>query len=197
MPQNMNENIDQLIKKYLQAETTLEEESKLRQYFDSENIPEQYKEYREVFRAFREESEVKLRPAKKRMPLCKNRSRRIIRMIPYSGVAAAVLACALTFSGRNYARIDGKKTRKTEIIEQYAGAKFDKVETLLSGCLNPLDKLHKVTKGNEISRKTFEDLKKTIHNIYHNLLIKVKHEKINDSSSVPLPDGNNNKCTNA
>jgi len=49
----MNENnIRQLIERFLNAETTLEEEQTLYEYFQDENVADDLKPYREVFQSF-------------------------------------------------------------------------------------------------------------------------------------------------
>ena len=47
-------NVEELLKKYWDCETTLEEEKQLREYFGSNNIPEQLKDTAPLFRYFEE-----------------------------------------------------------------------------------------------------------------------------------------------
>ena len=47
-------NMEDLLKKYWDCETTLEEETQLREYFGGKNIPDQWKETAAMFRYFEE-----------------------------------------------------------------------------------------------------------------------------------------------
>lgn len=198
----MDKDIDILIKKYLQAETSLEEEARLWLFFCSEEVPEEYEVYRELFRAFQEESKVRVKARKARLPLLKGKTaRHVLNIVLYPSVAVVLLLCVLTLSGesdKSYARINGKKIKQQEFIEQYAGSKVQKAGLLLSGCLNPLDNLYKARRGSEIGLETLSHVKETIYNIYDNLPITIiRHEKINDSNLVPLPAGSDNERPNA
>ena len=49
-----SKNMEDLLKKYWECETTLEEETQLREYFGGKNIPDQWKETAAMFRYFEE-----------------------------------------------------------------------------------------------------------------------------------------------
>ena len=52
--------IEQLLEKYWNTETSLEEEQQLRDFFRGENIPETLKETAELFRYFDQQKKVQL-----------------------------------------------------------------------------------------------------------------------------------------
>lgn len=79
-------NIDQILAKYWEGETSLEEEKILKDYFQSGNIADEHKKYNDLFVFFGQESEVKYTKTNVR----KKAVHRPLRMrLP--GVAAAVL----------------------------------------------------------------------------------------------------------
>ena len=49
-----SKNMEDLLKKYWDCETTLEEEKQLREYFGGSNIPDQWKDTAALFRYFEE-----------------------------------------------------------------------------------------------------------------------------------------------
>ena len=50
-----SKHIEQLLEKYWNCETSLEEEKQLREYFGGENVPGQWKEASELFRYFEQQ----------------------------------------------------------------------------------------------------------------------------------------------
>lgn len=58
-------NIELLLKKYMEGETTLEEEKELCAYFTSENVAPQFKEYQVLFGFFKKERERNYEPPHK------------------------------------------------------------------------------------------------------------------------------------
>lgn len=58
-----SEKIDELLNKYWNCETTLEEEEQLQAYFRNSSIPEQYKETAALFRYFHEQKKQSLADA--------------------------------------------------------------------------------------------------------------------------------------
>lgn len=116
-------------------------------------------------------------------------------------IAVAVTLCIIIFTApknKYYARINGKTVNQNDLVEQYAADKLHKAELLLSGCLNPLDNLQKVKKGGSRGGEALTDIQETLYNIYYHLPLKTtRHEEVNDSSHVSLPDGSDHKRTNA
>lgn len=54
--------IEELVKKYWDCETSLEEEHQLREYFQGNDVPEQWKETATLFRYFEEQKSQQVRP---------------------------------------------------------------------------------------------------------------------------------------
>jgi len=196
----MEKDINKLLNRYLQAQTTLEEEKELKQYFNSETISDRWLIYHKMFDAFAQEADTKMNPKKIRIPTKKSK-KRIFSFILYPSIAVSVLIFFLVFSNENsksYVRINGKKIKEPEFVEQYTSAKFKKAGLLLSGSLNSFDNLHKIKKGVEVGNETLEDVKETIQTIYENLPIKIiKHEKNDDFSRMLPADSSDNESADA
>ena len=162
------EDIDILLEKYFQAKTTLEEENELKRFFSSEEIPDEWKVYDGLFGAFVKEADVKMNPKKMRFVPRENR-KRVFNFVFYPAVAVAVSLFVFVFYhdfDNSYVKINGKKIRQPEFIEQYTSVKLKKVNYLLSGSLNPLENLHKAKEAVERGNASFESVKETIYNIY-------------------------------
>lgn len=118
-------NIEELLNKYFEGETSCEEERKLRRFFTQGRVPEHLQAYRPMFTFFEEESK---RP-KTHAPL----RRRLL--YAFSGIAAGVLI-ALAIDGlnrhfgaepENYVIIDGKCYTDARLIHEQAREAFDDV----------------------------------------------------------------------
>lgn len=118
-------NMEELLNKYFEGETSCEEERELRRFFTQGPVPEHLQAYRPIFAFFEEESK---RP-KGSLPL----RRRLLYAL--SGVAAGVLI-ALAIAGisrhiggapENYVIIDGKCYTDARLIHEQAMNAFDDV----------------------------------------------------------------------
>lgn len=58
------QNIDMMLKHYLEGESSLEEEKQLRAYFSSGNVAPQFKEYQVLFSFFKEEKKNTYQPVR-------------------------------------------------------------------------------------------------------------------------------------
>ncbi len=67
------ENIDQLLEKYWEGETNLQEEKELRAYFNANNIAERHKESASIFQFYKSESLIK-------MPEIKSESNKVVQL---------------------------------------------------------------------------------------------------------------------
>ena len=76
-------NIDKILERYFEAETTLEEEQVLREYFEQKNIHERHKIYTPMFSYFVEE--------KSALKDIKKKNRRKIPHHIWSGIAASII----------------------------------------------------------------------------------------------------------
>ena len=184
--------IEELLNKYLDSETTIEEEKYLLQYFQSENIPENLLIYKQIFDYIRNSKNetipsvdfdnVLLAKLKTRKF---NKISKIKRTIYYiSGIAATILIfIALFFSFKKHDKIEQSFNSQTKVIENTVKSKSIDVKnpeesyritlkTLLfvSKSMNEgtkkLNKLSAFNKGLEEAKKIskFEDCQKFIIN---------------------------------
>lgn len=123
MKQN-EENISVLIEKYFEGLTSLQEEQSLRDYFQQENIPEEWKVYQPVFQFFSQEIAAEKNLSEKPFTVVKPRRRRFF----YTSIAAAasiILLFGLKFAldverrapEKSQAYINGKKMTDMVLIQ--------------------------------------------------------------------------------
>ncbi|WP_321480749.1 hypothetical protein [uncultured Bacteroides sp.] len=121
--------IEDLISKYFEGATSIEEERKLRRYFAKNHIPEDLQKYKPIFAYF--EKEIKGNQVKKKYSM----KQRITYTL--SGIAAGLLI-AISISGLykqmdakpdNYVIIDGKKYTDTHMVQAQAKAAFQNVSS--------------------------------------------------------------------
>jgi hypothetical protein len=85
-----NTEIEKLLKKYWEAETSLQEETQLSTYFKSDNISSEHLPYRDLFQYFDHAAEVTFVDLdEKVIPFRRNRIRRLQRSV--IGIAASLL----------------------------------------------------------------------------------------------------------
>lgn len=115
--------LDNILDRYFEGETTLDEERTLREYFRQQDIPEEYKVYAPMFRFFTEEKEsgteeVATKKKKRKLPI-----------YIWSSVAACILLVITIVSIYNYQAndtsrslvyIDGEKISDVQIINSQA-----------------------------------------------------------------------------
>lgn len=140
-------NIDELLNKYFEGETTCEEERQIRHFFIREQVPERLEVYRSMFafletqnKQFRSENEE--RSAKsKTVPATKKTKKKIRHYIRYtlSGIAAGLILLfgitgihhQMTATPDNYVIINGKKYTDINMIKEQAQSAFNDV------CISP------------------------------------------------------------
>jgi hypothetical protein len=119
----INDNsMGELIEKYFDGATSLDEERLLRSYFRCKNVPDEWKVYQPIFRYFSSEREKRA---------SENKAKTIwMSSLRWVGVAAA--ACLLLFAGlkffstqqgfpeKSYAYINGKKYTDLRLIQSEA-----------------------------------------------------------------------------
>ncbi len=88
-------NIEKLLEKYFEGETTISEEKELKVYFTRETVPSHLERYRDLFQYFSEESTV---TATKELTLNTDRKRFVYTWI---GIAASVALIAGVFLTRS------------------------------------------------------------------------------------------------
>lgn len=135
----MTTDIQHLIDKYFDGESSAEEEKILRRYFTQEDLPEELKVYASLFRFLDDEatalailneirSEEK-RPARRRLLSLRN-----LRTI--AAVAATLLIAVLLLTRPDrkpaltgsYVWVDGKQITDPATVQKYAEASFGKIQ---------------------------------------------------------------------
>lgn len=126
-------NIEELLNKYFEGETTCEEERQLRQYFAEGMVPEHLEVYRPMFAFFnKKKQEHNATTPEPSMRITSFRRRLIYSL---SGLAAGlliILAIAgitryLNPTPENYVIIDGKCYTNAELVHEEALAAFQEV----------------------------------------------------------------------
>lgn len=103
--------IENLLEKYLAAETSLKEENVLKNYFSQENIPTHLEEYKNMFNYFTNSS---LEVSSKSISLPENKNRSIL--MKWLSVAAAVVFLVSIYSV-NQINIAEKEEAKLAFLE--------------------------------------------------------------------------------
>jgi len=103
--------IENLLEKYLAAETTLKEENVLKNYFSQENVPSHLEEYKSMFNFFTNSS---FEVSSKSISLPENKNRSIL--IKWLSVAAAVVFLVSIYSV-NQINIAEKEEAKLAFLE--------------------------------------------------------------------------------
>ena len=153
--------INQLIEKYFQGKTTLQEENELKNYFLSGNVSLEHEKYRSMFETFNLElmETIPIR-TKKNFPLQRNVRKIRLLSISISGIAAAfILTFWLlgTYPSEDFAVIKGKRIDNKEFAQQYTLNKFNKLHNLLAKSMQSMDDINKVRN----SLKSVQKIKET------------------------------------
>ncbi len=130
-------NINTLVNKYFEGETSVEEEKILRQYFTAENLPHNLQQLAPIFRYMDNEATAlsvlqEIHRETRDLSTKSNRVHRIIAII--TSVAASLLIGILllkmpTQKNQNYTWVNGKRITNSEAIRQYAQESFEKVQS--------------------------------------------------------------------
>ena len=135
--------IDSLLNKYFDGETTLEEERMLRTYFNQDNLPEHLKEFAPMFNYIEDERvalEVlkEISDASPALTVTKKRKAILSKSLYISAVAAAcIIAVFFLFSpgksnsngSESYAWINGKRITDKEEIKMFAEKSLENVSS--------------------------------------------------------------------
>lgn len=139
----MKKNIDILLEKYFGAETSLEEEKILKEYFRSGKVDDKHEKYRALFCTFDREKEqtARLPTGKKNV-----RSVRIVSLL--ASIAAMFTLAVVLFNypkqAQSFAIIQGERITDEQYIENYVSIKFEKVNNTLSDNFSTSHKFEKV-----------------------------------------------------
>lgn len=133
--------IDQLLEKYFQGTTTLQEEQELKLYFSSEEVFDKHKEFQPLFDLFSVEKKATYPAA----PQSTQKRALWIKVSAFSGIAASIaLVTMLLFTpGKKptdtYLVINGNKLQDEQLAQQYAEDKLSTVCALLNKGLQPIE----------------------------------------------------------
>lgn len=159
----MKTTIATLIDKYFCAETTLEEEKILRNYFASGEVEEEWLPYKALFGTFTAISEEKSTPAisfipekRKRISIFENR-KWIVAIKAVASCIFIVLVVSLLKNTYNdyilqkdtYIVMNGKRINDSELAVKYANKQLAKSSQKIKKGLSKLDKLEKLQKLNQ------------------------------------------------
>ncbi len=135
--------IDSLLNKYFEGETTVEEERMLRAFFNQKNLPEHLKELASMFTYIEDERVAlealkEIRDASPALTVSKKRKSIFSRSLYISAVAAACITSVffLFLTGKSnsngsesYAWINGKRITDKKEIKMFAEKSLDKVSS--------------------------------------------------------------------
>ena len=129
-------NINKILEKYFEGETSLQEEEILHEYFRDGNISEEHKQYAPLFGYFRQERDkIAKIPAKKRK----------LPVYIWSGIAACIMIVLLvrftTSTGhddlsKSLVYIDGKKISDIETINSQALKSIENISDMDEDAIN-------------------------------------------------------------
>ena len=139
-------NIDHLLNKYWDAETSLEEEQILHEYFNSAQVAENHKQFEVLFNVFETERSIKLKKTLEK-PTSKNN---IIRLRTIGIAASILLAIGVLFLNKDTPKVSNINVVSIETPEE-ALAYTREALALVSGNL---------TKGSAQLRKGLKPLSK-------------------------------------
>ncbi|MBP1678017.1 MAG: hypothetical protein H6Q20_2576 [Bacteroidetes bacterium] len=152
--------INELLQKYFNGETSLQEEEQLKLYFKSENISTEHEPYKVLFGVFESESKVTYPAASLTTEDLGRRQTRFFRMkvISLSGMAATVLLAVWLFNSApsgnsDYVIMNGKRVDNSELAQELAINQMNKVNDILAKSLKPMNSIQKVKQSLEPVRK--------------------------------------------
>jgi len=169
--------INELLEKYFNGETSIQEENQLKEYLKSVNVTPEHKSYSYMFDVFETERQ-ETYPGKivKQIDNKPEKDKRIwLKIISISGIAASVLLAFWFFSSspanEDYAIINGKRINDQDYIQQLTNAKLEKVNGMLAKSMKPLQSIEKVRNSLEPVRK-ISQVKMTLNDVKNKLNLK-------------------------
>lgn len=119
---------DELLQKYFDGATTLEEEKAIKAAFASGQISEQYRRYLPLFQSFLREQAEQM-PAKVPAPKpARTQKFPLVRLISIGAAACAVVLLTLKLSATpdDYMMVHGKRMNDPQMAREFANAKLEK-----------------------------------------------------------------------
>jgi hypothetical protein len=134
------DNIKLLMEKYLEGLTSLDEEQKLRAYFQRENVPQEWKMYQPIFQYFTAERDAIAKTGRPDLSANKVGIKQMV--LRWGSIAAA--ACLLLFVGlRLFMNVD----IGLEVSQAYIdGEKYTDIELIRTETLKGLENLSQGSK---------------------------------------------------
>jgi hypothetical protein len=161
--------IDDLLNKYWNCESTLEEEQELREYFKGKNIPEQLRETASLFRYFEENKKKDLHDAsfdKEILERVKSPKKTAISRVLYNSMRIAA-GIAVLVVATWFVRNEIRKSSPTQVVDTYNDPKMALEETkkallmISKGFGKAEEKAKKITLFNEAQQKIQQEETKT------------------------------------
>jgi hypothetical protein len=156
------EEISKLLEKYFEAQTSLQDEETLKQYFESDQVKPEHEPYKVLFGVFEAESQISYPiEFQRNEDLGKRKAWNFrLKIISFSGMAAAVLLAVWLFNYHpvpaDYAVLNGKRVDNPELAQQLAQKQLNKVNRVLAKSMKPMNSLQKVKQSLEPVRKMSE-----------------------------------------
>ncbi|MBD8389284.1 hypothetical protein [Dysgonomonas sp. BGC7] len=129
-------NIDKLLEKYFEGETSLQDEQELREYFSRPNIEEKYKSYAPMFSYFSENQKPRSKSKSKRrniLFICTNIAASIALLI---GAYIVFVSPLDSNTSQSVVYIDGKKSTDLNIINNKALISIENISEMNEDVLN-------------------------------------------------------------
>ena len=149
------ENMNELLERYFNGESSLQEENQLKIYFKSSNVDPEHEMYRPLFVVFESESEISYhsdRPADLKIKTHKV-SNFWLKSISLTGIAASLVLAVWLFGNNaattDYAVVNGKRINDAAYAQQLAVSKINKVNKMLAKNMQPLNSIRIVKKNLE------------------------------------------------
>jgi len=159
--------IDDLLKKYFEGKTTLQEENFLKSYFRHEKVLPENEIYKSLFQVFDEKANEKMAEKVSEKKVLPKVKRFWKQTVPISGIAAALLVIFWLKpieKNEDFVIVNGKKIENTQFAQNYAFEKLNNVSNTLENNLKPLEAITTVKSSMEPVKK-IPQIKKRLEKI--------------------------------
>ena len=134
-------NIKQLLDKYLEGQTSLQEEQRLRNYFRQDNIDESLLEFKPMFDFFNEEREsAMIDEYETIIPEQNNRPKTI--KIRFGRISIGIAASVMLLLGAKFIFFNQEKEILSQSIVYVDGQKFTDINTIQLQTLNAIEAIY-------------------------------------------------------
>ena len=132
-------NIKQLLDKYFEGKTSLQEEQTLRNYFRQDNIDESLLEFKPMFDFFNAERELTMLEENETIVIPEQTNRPKRNKILFSRISIGIAASFMLFLSIKFTFFNQQKDVLTQSIVYVDGKKFTDVKTIKSQTLNTIE----------------------------------------------------------